>query len=730
MTTNNFTFEIDDDGIALVVWDMDGRSMNVMTEDAMEEFIAITHRIAEDDAVKGAVLASGKDSFSGGADLSMLESLVAAGRRAEAEEGRAAASQVVMERGGILSRTLRAMETCGKPVVAALSGLCLGGAFEITLACHYRIAADNPKGKLGLPEGRVGLLPGGGGTQRLARLVGASDALQLMLQGRQIKFPQALKMGLLHKIVPADDLIAEAKRWLREEADPIAPWDKKGFRIPGGLPYSKNGMMTFTAANGIYRRETLDNYPALRAIMSCVYEGLLVDMDTGLRIESRYFTHILRSPEAQNMIRTLFLSMKQLGKGARRPANEPPVQIRKVGVLGAGMMGAGVAYVTAQAGIEVVLLDRDMEAAEKGKALSHDLMSKQIGRGRAKVKDRDELLARITPSADYDDLKGCDLIIEAVFENRDIKAEVTRQAEARLNEGAVFGSNTSTLPITGLAKASKRPENFIGIHFFSPVHKMMLVEIIMGEKTGDHALAAALDYVRAIRKTPIVVNDSRGFFTSRVVATYVSEGLTMLDEGMPPALVENLGRMAGMPVGPLSLNDEVGLDVAYKISAAAKADLGEAYRPGALDRILQEMVVGRERLGRKNHKGFYDYPKLGKKSLWPGLNEILPDPKPADAFDYDEVKRRFLTIQALETARCFEEKVLTDVRDADVGAILGFGYAPFTGGPLSYIDTMGAAAFVAQCETLAGRFGPRFAPCDLLREMAEGGEMFYTRFAP
>lgn len=730
MTYQNFTFDIDADGIALITWNMDGRSMNVLTEEAMEEYISIVERIGSDEAVKGAILTSGKDTFSGGADLSMLEALVAAGRKAEAEEGREAASKLVMDRGGILSRTVRAMETCGKPVVAAINGLCLGGAFEIVLGCHYRVASDNPKGKVGLPEGRVGLLPGGGGTQRMARIIGASDALQLMLQGRQIKFAQAQKMGLLHKTVPAEDLIAEARRWLLEEADPVAPWDKKGFRIPGGLPFSKNGMMTFTAANAIYRRETLDNYPALRAILSCVYEGLLVDMDTGLRIESRYFTHILRTPEAQNMIRTLFLSMQQLGKGARRPGDVPPSQIKKVGVLGAGMMGAGVAYVTAQAGINVVLLDRDKEAAEKGKAHSHDLMTKQVGRGRAKSKDRDELLERITATDDYDDLKGCDLVIEAVFENRDIKAAVTKEAEARLGENAVFGSNTSTLPITGLAKASQRPENFIGIHFFSPVHKMMLVEIIMGKDTGDKALAVALDYVRAIRKTPIVVNDSRGFFTSRVVATYVAEGLTMLDEGMPPAMVENTGRMAGMPVGPLSLNDEVGLDVAYKISQAARADLGDAYKPGALDRILEEMVKKRERLGRKNGKGFYDYPKAGKKKLWPDVAEILPGQKPAESFDVDEVKQRFLTIQALETARCFEENVLTDVRDADVGAILGFGYAPFTGGPLSYIDTMGTAAFVAQCETLAGEYGERFAPCALLKDMAEKGEAFYSRFAP
>ncbi len=729
MTYENFTLDIDADGIALITWDMKERSMNVLTEEALGEYIDIVKRIGSDEQIRGAIITSGKESFSGGADLSMLEALVRGGLEMERRQGREAASKLVMEQGGVLSRTIRQMETCGKPVAVAINGTCLGGAFEISLGCHYRVASSNTRTRLGLPEGRVGLLPGGGGTQRLARLIGASDALQMMLVGRKIRVDQALKAGIIHKVVEPDELISEARRWLLEEADPVAPWDKKGFRIPGGLNYSRNGMMTFTAANAIYRRETMDNYPALRAIMSCVYEGLMVDIDTGLRIEGRYFAHILRTPEAQNMIRTLFLSMQALGKGARRPKNIAPTRMHKLGILGAGMMGAGIAHVAARAGIEVVLLDRDMAAAEKGKAYSHKVMSKLIGRGRAKSADRDALLARITPTDDYDELKGCDLVIEAVFENREIKAEVTAQAEARLAETAIFGSNTSTLPITGLARASKRPENFIGIHFFSPVEKMMLVEIIMGKKTGDAALAKALDFVRAIRKTPIVVNDSRGFFTSRVVGTYVAEGLTMLEEGIPAAMVENVARMAGMPVGPLSLNDEVGLDVAYKIALSARADLGDAYRPGALDRILKEMVEKRQRLGRKNGRGFYDYPETGKKSLWPGMDEFLPPARPAEDFDIDEMKRRFLTIQALETARCFEEHVLTDVRDADVGAILGFGFAPYTGGPLSYIDTMGAGVFVEQCEELAAAHGARFAPCALLKDLAETNATFHGRFA-
>ncbi len=729
MTYKSFHLNIDKDGTALIIWDMPGRSMNVLTSAAMEEYADIVRRIGEDESIKGAIFTSGKETFSGGADLSMLEELVKNGLKTEREQGREAASKLVMEQGGVLARTIRRMETCGKPVVAAINGTCLGGAFEIALGCHYRVAADNPKTRLGLPEGRVGLLPGGGGTQRLSRLIGASDALQMMLTGRQIKVEQAARAGIVHKVVAADELVSEARRWLLDGPDAVAPWDKRGFRIPGGMNFSKNGMMTFTAANAIYRRETMDNYPALRAIMSCVYEGLMVDIDTGLRIEARYFTHILRSTEAQNMIRTLFISMQELNKGARRPQGIKPVEIRKLGILGAGMMGAGIAYVAARAGMEVVLLDQDMAAAEKGKSYAHNAMSKMIGQGRAKTKDRDELLKHITPTADYDELKGCDLVIEAVFEESKVKAAVTAEAEARLSTTAIFGSNTSTLPITGLAEASMRPENFIGIHFFSPVEKMMLVEIIMGAKTGDAALAKALDFVRAIRKTPIVVNDKRGFFTSRVVGTYVAEGLAMLEEGIAPAMVENVARMAGMPVGPLSLNDEVGLDVAYKIARAAKEDLGDAYKESALDRILQEMVARRQRLGRKNARGFYDYPQAGKKSLWPGLAEILPLPRAAADIDIDEMQRRFLVIQALESARCFEENVLTDVREGDVGAILGFGFAPFTGGPLSYIDTLGAAEFVARCNALAKTCGKRFLPCALLKDMAEKGGGFYSRFA-
>jgi 3-hydroxyacyl-CoA dehydrogenase/enoyl-CoA hydratase/3-hydroxybutyryl-CoA epimerase len=520
--------------------------------------------------------------------------------------------------------------------------------------------------------------------------------------------------------------VQSAKDWIRGGGPAVAPWDQKGFRLPSKPVHSAAGMMIWPPANAIYRRETHDNYPAAKAILEAVYEGLQLPMDLALRVESRLFAKILRSQEAAAMIRTLFLSMGELNKGARRPKDVPPSALKKVGVLGAGFMGAGVAYVTANAGLEVVLIDRDLEAAEKGKAYSHKLSSGQIMKGRAKTDDRDALLARITASADYADLSDCDLVIEAVFEDPAVKAEAIAKAEAAMRPDCIFASNTSTLPITGLARSSQRPEQFVGIHFFSPVEKMMLVEIIRGKETGERALAVALDYVRAIKKTPIVVNDARGFFANRCVAAYILEGHLMLMEGVPPAMIENLAKMAGMPVGPLSLNDEVGIDLAWKIVKATEAQVGpEAVNP-VQKRLLQDLVEKRGRFGRKNRKGFYDYPESGPKRLWPDLADLAPARLDPDSLDRQELKNRFLVAQALEAARTVEEGVITDPREADVGSILGFGFAPFTGGALSYIDGIGAKAFVALCERLQASHGDRFRPNPLLLDMAGSGRGFYA----
>jgi 3-hydroxyacyl-CoA dehydrogenase/enoyl-CoA hydratase/3-hydroxybutyryl-CoA epimerase len=503
----------------------------------------------------------------------------------------------------------------------------------------------------------------------------------------------------------------------------------KGFRLPSNKVYSPAGMQIWPAANAIYRRETQDNYPAAYAILEAVYQGLQLPMDQALKVESRWFARILRSKEAAAMIRTLFVSMGELNKGARRPKDVPATNVRTIGVVGAGFMGAGIAYVSALAGLEVILIDRDMEAAEKGKAHSHKLMSDQVMKGRAKTADRDALLARITASARYEDLKACDLVVEAVFEDPKVKAEVIAAVEAAIRPDCILASNTSTLPISGLAKATGNPERFIGIHFFSPVEKMMLVEIIKGRATGDTALATALDYVRAIRKTPIVVNDSRGFFANRCVFAYVLEGHLMLNEGVPPAMIENAGRQAGMPVGPLSLNDEIGVDLGLKILKATKAQLGDAAIIPEQEALLVRLVEGEGRLGRKNRKGFYDYPEGASKRLWPGLRDLQPRHLDAETLDMRELRHRLLVTQALEAARTVEEGVITDPREADVGSILGFGFAPFTGGALSYIDFMGAGDFVDLCRSLQSRHGDRFAPPAILREMAESGETFYGRAA-
>jgi 3-hydroxyacyl-CoA dehydrogenase / enoyl-CoA hydratase / 3-hydroxybutyryl-CoA epimerase len=622
------------------------------------------------------------------------------------------------------------METSGKPWVAAINGTAMGGGFELALACHHRLASENDKTRLGLPEIKVGLLPGGGGTQRIARMMPPADALQFLLKGDQLRLNRAKAMKLVDEVVAAAELTQKAKDWIKAGGTAKAPWDVDGFKLPGGPVYSKAGMMVFPPANALYRRETYDNYPAARAILQVVYEGLQLPMDQALRVESRSFAKILRSPEAAAMIRSLFVSMQELNKGARRPAEVPAKHIKKIGVLGAGFMGAGIAYVSAQAGIDVVLIDRDQEAADKGKARSQKLISDQINRGRATSADRDALLAHITATPDYAALADCDLIIEAVFEDRTVKEEVIAKAQAAIGKQTVFGSNTSTLPISSLAKNFKDPGRFVGIHFFSPVDRMMLVEVILGKKTGDAALAAALDYVRAIRKTPIVVNDSRGFYTSRVVGTYIREGHLMLAEGVPAAMIENVGRMAGMPVGPLSLNDEVAVDLAWKILKATEADLGADAIDVRQKALLEEMVEKRGRYGRKNGKGFYDYPQSGPKRLWPGLAELQTIKLDPDSLDVEELKTRLLAIQALESARCVEEGVVADMREADVGSILGFGYAPFTGGTISYIDGMGTKAFVELCKGLAKRYGSRFRPGKLLRDLASTGETFYGRFPP
>ncbi len=721
----NIRYQVDPGGIATITWDMPGRSMNVLSEASLRDFGAAAGQALADPQVVGIVITSGKPAFMAGADLSMLAGGGPGTGAPMSEQERTRALFL-----GTLgfNQVLRQLETGGKPVVAAINGTALGGGFEVCLACHHRVVADDPKIQLGMPECQVGVMPGGGGTQRLPRLIGAMQALPLILQGQQLDPRAAQAQGLVHQVVPREQLLAEARRYIENKGSAVQPWDQPGYKIPGGGPYSASGGPVFMMGTAMLRRETFGNYQAQKAAMQAVYEGLMVPIEAGLRIEARSFVHLLQQPQARNMIRTLFLSMQELEKGARRPTGVPPTDTQRLGILGAGMMGAGIAYVSAQAGIDVVLLDREPALAERGKQYSEDLMDKRIQRGRATVKDKLAVAGRIHPTTSYPDLAGCDLVIEAVFEDRAIKAEVTKQADAVTAPGTIFGSNTSTLPIAGLAEASARPADFIGIHFFSPVDRMRLVEIIIGEQTAPRALALAIDYTRKIRKVPIVVRDSRGFYTSRVFGTYVMEGLALLAEGVRPALIENVGRATGMPRAPLEMNDDVALDLGWKIRQQTRKDLGARYQETAADRIIEKMVVDLKRYGRKSKAGFYDYPDDGKKVLWPGLADLVAvaDRQPAPAV----VRQRLLYIQALEAARCFEEQVITDVRDADVGAMLGWGFAPWSGGPLSLIDTIGAQRFVAECEALERECGARFAPNALLRDLAQHGDTFYRRFAP
>lgn len=707
---------VDADGIATLLFDRTDSNMNTMDMKFMDEIAAAIERLATDDSIKGAIFTSGKPVFAAGADLKVMEANL------DKVDDTPVAERLKMN--ASLSKLLRRMETCGKPVACAINGTALGGGTEIALACHYRVVSDARGIQLGLPEVQVGLLPGGGGTQRVSRLVGIQAAMPVVMEGQALSAEKALKMGLVHKVVPADQLLAEAKRWLVEEGDPVQPWDKKGFKIPGGAgPSSPAVAQMLVVSNAMLQAKTFHNLPAPKAILSCLYEGPQLPMDKALDVEAKYFTLLQLDPVSRNMIRTLFINKGKADKLMHRPEGVPKTTFRKIGVVGAGLMGAGIAYHCAKLGIETVLIDRDQAAADKGKAYSAKRLEKDIAKGRMTQDKADAILARIHPTTDYAGLADVELVVEAVFEDRGIKAEITRKLDAVLPAHAVIASNTSALPISELAEAGAHPENFIGMHFFSPVERMPLVEIIRGRKTSPETLARTLDLVQAMKKTPIVVNDGPGFFTSRFIGAYINESLAMVTEGVNPALIENAAKMAGIPVGPLTVSDEIGLDTAYHASQQRKKDEGDAFKPTPTFRLVEKLVGELGRHGRKNGKGFFEYAADGSKKLWPGLAELFPPL--AEQPTVDEVKARMLYAQLVDAAKAMAEGVLIDPADGDVGSILGVGFPAYLGGPFSMMDTIGIDKVVAECDRLAARYGAQYAAPQLLRDMAAEGRTFY-----
>ncbi len=708
-------FEKDSDNIVTLTMDMPGQSANVMNADYRAAMTATVERLQKEiDSISGIVLTSAKSTFFAGGDLNELVAVTpdnAAGFFAMVET---------------IKGQLRTLETLGVPVAAAINGAALGGGWEIALACHHRVCLDSPKLKLGLPEVKLGLLPGGGGVVRTVRLLGLEKALPLLLEGRELRPAEALDMGLVHELVAEPgQLVEQAKAWVRANPGASQPWDEKGHRIPGGDPSHPRVAQMLAVAPAMLRQKTRGCYPAPEAILAAAAEGAQVSFDAALRIESRWFTRLATGQVAKNMIGTFWFQLNEIKAGGSRPEGFPQGGFSRVGVLGAGMMGSGIAWACASRGLDVVLKDVSAEAAAKGKSYSEKLLAKQVSRGRRTEADSQAVLDRILATDQVIDLAGCDLVIEAVFEDRKLKAQVTEESEAQIDDTAVFASNTSTLPITSLAKASRRPQHFIGLHFFSPVDKMQLVEIIKGEQTSAETLARAFDFVLQIAKIPIVVNDSRGFFTSRVFGTFVNEGAAMIGEGVPAPLIEQAALQAGMPVGPLTITDEVSLTLITHIRNQARDDAaaaGETYVPHPAEAVIDAMVEEHGRHGKAKGAGFYEYPEKGRKFLWPELaTRFARDDhgaSPADARD------RLLFIQALETVRCLQEGVLETTRDANIGSIFGIGFPPWTGGALQYINQYGLQPFVARARELQAAYGDRFDPPPLLLEKAERAEHF------
>lgn len=703
-------FEKNADNIVILTLDSPNQSANTMNADFRAALAETVEKLKADEQIAGIIFRSAKKTFFAGGDLDELI-------QAQPEQ---ASDFFQMVEG--MKAQLRYIETRGIPVVAALNGTALGGGWELALGCHHRIALNDPKTRFGLPEVTLGLLPGGGGIVRMVRLLGLQTAFPFLIEGKQFGVEKALSLGLIHDTADsADEMLQKAINWIQAHPKSQQPFDVKGYKIPGGDPKHPAVAQMLAIAPAILRDKTKGCYPAPEAIMSAAVEGAQVDVDTALTIESRYFTYLATGQVSKNMIGTFWHGLNAIKSGASRPQNIPQWQAKKVGILGAGMMGAGIAYAAAIKGIAVILKDVAIENAEKGKAYSQKLLDKKVAQGRMTAEKRDQILARITPTASAADLASCDLIIEAVFENQQLKAQVTQEAESYLAADGVMASNTSTLPISGLAQAANDQSRFIGLHFFSPVDKMQLVEIIKGQNTNRETVAKAYDFVQQIGKTPIVVNDSRGFFTSRVFGTFVQEGLRMLAEGIHPAKIEMAALKAGMPVGPLAIQDEVSLTLSEHVAAetrkALQAEGKEHPRSGA-DEVIETMIHQFNRKGKAAGAGFYDYPEGGKKSLWEGLSYW----KKEQTVDEQELIDRFLFVQSLDTLRCLEEGVLESVVDGNVGSIFGIGFAPWTGGALQFLNQYGLKDALNRAQALEQRYGERFAPPQLLKDKVAQGE--------
>ncbi|MEA1079042.1 3-hydroxyacyl-CoA dehydrogenase NAD-binding domain-containing protein [Marinobacter qingdaonensis] len=710
-------YDLGSDQTLTLTIDMPGQSANTMDaafRDALGETVA---RVKADLAdLRGIIITSAKKTFFAGGDLNELHKVTR--EDAEAFE--------TMVNG--LKADMRFLETSGKPVVAAINGSALGGGLEIALACHHRVVLNSDAIQLGLPEVTLGLLPGGGGTQRLPRMIGLEAAFPFLMEGKKVAPAAALKAGLVDELADdTDDMLAKARAFIDANPQCQQPWDKKGFKLPGGAPHHPAMAQKLAIAPAMLKQKTRGCYPAPERILSAAVEGAQVDFDSGSLIETRYFAELVIGQVAKNMTGTFWFQLNAIKAGGSRPSGVERARFAKVGVLGAGMMGAGIAYSTAVKGIDVVLKDVSVDNAEKGKAYSDKLLAKKVSRGRLTEAQKAEILDRIKTTDSADDLAGCDLVIEAVFEDSGLKAKVTQEAEPQLAANGIFASNTSTIPITQLAEASAKPDNFIGLHFFSPVDKMQLVEIIVGAQTSDDTLARAFDYVQQIGKIPIVVNDSRGFFTSRVFGTFVNEGVAMLAEGIAPASIENAGVLSGMPVGPLAISDEVSLTLMQHIRAQSKKDTeaaGGTWVPHPAEAIIDQMVDQQGRKGKAAGAGFYEYPDNGKKYLWPELDRLFVDADKARSIALQELKDRILFVQAIETVRCLEEGVLRTVEDANIGSIFGIGFAPWTGGAIQFINQYGVRAFTERAKELAAAYGERFTPPKLLLEKAETNSVF------